>query len=256
MEYIKVEISDGVAILTLDDPDKRNAINLSMNDEICEILEELENSEEVGALVVTGAGKGFCSGADLDDLLAARERENIRDIYRGFLRIADSTLPTIAAVNGAAVGAGMNMALACDVIIAAESAKFDSRFLQIGIHPGGGHTWRLLARTNYQTLRAMVLFGEVLRGPDAYRTGLAWNCVPDEKLMEESLTIAKRASSYPKDLTKMTKAAFQQLPSIDSSDDAVLHEVAPQIKSMEWEEFSLLVQSLQKKISSKTSPQN
>ena len=74
MEYIKVEISDGVAILTLDDPDKRNAINLSMNDEICEILEELENSEEVGALVVTGAGKGFCSGADLDDLLAAREK--------------------------------------------------------------------------------------------------------------------------------------------------------------------------------------
>tara|TARA_Y100000590_G_C15728293_1_gene1016062 strand:- start:3397 stop:3705 length:309 start_codon:yes stop_codon:yes gene_type:complete len=102
----------------------------------------------------------------------------------------------------------------------------------------------------------MVLFGEVLRGPDAYRTGLAWNCVPDEKLMEESLTIAKRASSYPKDLTKMTKAAFQQLPSIDSSDDAVLHEVAPQIKSMEWEEFSLLVQNLQNKISSKTSPQN
>ena len=179
-----------------------------MNDEICTILEELERSEDVGALIVTGAGKGFCSGADLDDLLAARERENIRDIYRGFLRIADSTLPTVAAVNGAAVGAGMNMALACDIIIAAESAKFDSRFLQIGIHPGGGHTWRLLARTNYQTLRAMVLFGEVLRGPDAYRTGLAWNCVPDEQLMEESLTIAKRASSYPKDLTEMTIVKF------------------------------------------------
>ena len=74
MEYIKIEISDGVAILTLDDPDKRNAINLSMNDEICAILEELERSEDVGALIVTGAGKGFCSGADLDDLLAARER--------------------------------------------------------------------------------------------------------------------------------------------------------------------------------------
>ena len=96
----------------------------------------------------------------------------------------------------------------------------------------------------------------MLRGHDEYRTGLAWNCVPDEQLMEESLTIAKRASSYPKDLTEMTKIAFQQLPSIDSSDDAVLHEVAPQIKSMESEEFSLLVQNLQKKISSKASPQN
>tara|TARA_B100000965_G_C19546786_1_gene738204 strand:+ start:310 stop:1089 length:780 start_codon:yes stop_codon:yes gene_type:complete len=254
MEYIKVELSDGVAILTLNDPSKRNAINLSMNDEIGQVLDELENSSEVGALIITGEGKGFCSGADLDDLLAARERDNIRDIYLGFLRIADSTLPTVAAVNGAAVGAGMNMALACDVIIAAESAKFDSRFLQIGIHPGGGHTWRLLARTNFQTLRAMVLFGEVLRGPDAFRTGLAWKCVPDEKLMEECLTIAKQAASYPKDLTAMTKIAFQQLPSIDSSDDAVQHEVVPQVKSMESEEFSLLVQSLQKKITSKPSP--
>ena len=152
MEFITVEESDGVAILTLDDPDKRNAINLTMNDEICEALDGLEESKDIGALIVTGAGKGFCAGADLSDLLAARERDNIQDIYRGFLRIADSTLPTVAAVNGAAVGAGMNMALACDVIVAADSAKFDSRFLQIGIHPGGGHTWRLLARTNFQTL--------------------------------------------------------------------------------------------------------
>ena len=253
MEFITVEESDGVAILTLDDPDKRNAINLTMNDEICEVLDGLEESKDIGALIVTGAGKGFCAGADLSDLLAARERDNIQDIYRGFLRIADSTLPTVAAVNGAAVGAGMNMALACDVIVAADSAKFDSRFLQIGIHPGGGHTWRLLARTNFQTLRAMVLFGEVLRGPDAYRTGLAWTCVPDENLMEEALTIAQRAATYSKDLTKMTKIAYGELPSIDSSEDAVQHEVVPQVKSMESEEFTRLVQSLQQKISSKSS---
>ncbi len=252
MEFITVEESDGVAILTLDDPDKRNAINLTMNDEICEVLDALEESKDIGALIVTGAGKGFCAGADLSDLLAARERDNIQDIYRGFLRIADSTLPTVAAVNGAAVGAGMNMALACDVIVAADSAKFDSRFLQIGIHPGGGHTWRLLARTNFQTLRAMVLFGEVLRGADAYRTGLAWTCVPDENLMGEALTIARRAATYSKDLTKMTKIAFGELPSIDSSEDAVQHEVVPQIKSMESEEFTRLVQSLQQKISSKS----
>ncbi|MEC8974485.1 MAG: enoyl-CoA hydratase-related protein, partial [Actinomycetota bacterium] len=115
------------------------------------------------------------------------------------------------------------------------------------------HTWRLLARTNFQTLRAMVLFGEVLRGPDAYRTGLAWTCVPDENLMEEALTIAQRAATYSKDLTKMTKIAFGELPSIDSSEDAVQHEVVPQVKSMESEEFTRLVQSLQQKISSKSS---
>ena len=179
MRYITIDISNGVATLTLNDPDKRNAINLQMNDEICEALDELEASEEVGSLVVTGAGKAFCAGADLGDLLAARERDNIQDIYRGFLRIAESTLPTIAAVNGAAVGAGMNMALACDMILAGESARFDSRFLEIGIHPGGGHTWRLLSRTNEQTMRAMVLFGQVLSSQDARNRGLVWEVFPD-----------------------------------------------------------------------------
>ena len=84
MRYTTIDISNGVATLTLNDPDKRNAINLQMNDEICEALDELEASEEVGSLVVTGAGKAFCAGADLGDLLAARERDNIQDIYRVF----------------------------------------------------------------------------------------------------------------------------------------------------------------------------
>ena len=118
MPYITSEITDGVAVLTLNDPDKRNAINLQMNDEICATMDDLEKSEEVGSLILTGAGKAFCAGADLGDLLAARERDNIQDIYRGFLRIADSTLPSITAVNGAAVGAGRNRALACDMILA------------------------------------------------------------------------------------------------------------------------------------------
>lgn len=256
MQFITVDISDGVATLTLNDPDKRNAINLIMNDEICDTLNDLEDSADVGSLIVTGAGRAFCAGADLGDLLSARERDNIQDIYRGFLRIADSTLPTVAAVNGAAVGAGMNMALACDVIVSGESAKFDSRFLQIGIHPGGGHTWRLLSRTDDQTVRAMVLFGEVLNGTDATEAGLSWKCVPDSDLMEEARTLALRATSYSKDLTKMTKVALRELPSIDSSLEAVQHEVLPQIESMKSEEFTRLVQSLQEKIASKSDIEN
>jgi enoyl-CoA hydratase len=256
MQYITVDISDGVATLTLNDPDKRNAINLIMNDEICDTLNDLEDSADVGSLIVTGAGKAFCAGADLGDLLSARERDNIQDIYRGFLRIADSTLPTVAAVNGAAVGAGMNMALACDIVVSGESAKFDSRFLQIGIHPGGGHTWRLLSRTDDQTVRAMVLFGEVLNGTDAAKVGLSWKCVPDSDLMKEARTLAQRATSYSKDLTKMTKVALRELPSIDSSSEAVQHEVLPQIESMKSEGFTRLVQSLQEKIASKSETEN
>ena len=251
MDYILTEVADGVATITLNDPEKRNAISLKMNDEICETMDALESSDDVGSLIVTGAGKAFCAGADLGDLLAARERENIQDIYRGFLRIADSTLPTIAAVNGAAVGAGMNMALACDLIIAGESSRFDSRFLAIGIHPGGGHTWRLRSRTNDQVMRAMVLFGEVLSSYDAEKFGLAWKVSSDDALLSDAKEIALRASSYSKDLTESTKAAFQGLPMIDNSDDAVQHEVGPQILSMESEGFKKLVTALQQKISSK-----
>ena len=250
MPYITSEITDGVAVLTLNDPDKRNAINLQMNDEICATMDDLEKSEEVGSLILTGAGKAFCAGADLGDLLAARERDNIQDIYRGFLRIADSTLPSIAAVNGAAVGAGMNMALACDMILAGESARFDSRFLDIGIHPGGGHTWRLLSRTNEQTMRAMVLFGQVLSSDEALRRGLVWEVYPNESLLNEAKVIGAKAASFSKDLTKSTKEAFRSLPSIDDSPSAVQHEVVPQVKSMESDAFRSLVTALQKKISS------
>ncbi len=181
MDYLISELSDdGIATLTLSDPERRNAINLQMCTELVDTIEELENSGDARVVILTGAPPAFCAGADLNDLLLARERDNIHEIYRGFLRIAHSPLPTIAAVNGAAVGAGMNMALACDVIVAAESARFDSRFLQIGIHPGGGHTWRLRDKTDDQTTRAMVLFGERLDGRRAAEVGLAWKCVADD----------------------------------------------------------------------------
>ena len=124
--------------------------------------------------MVTGAGKAFCAGADLDDLAACHDEETLRGIYSGFLRLAASPLPTVAAVNGAAVGAGLNMALACDLIVAGESARFDTRFLQIGLHPGGGNTWRLRRITDLQTTMALVVFGEVVDGPRAAEIGLAW----------------------------------------------------------------------------------
>ncbi len=251
MSFLNTEVRDGVALLTLNDPDKRNAINLAMNDEICDTMERLENSGDARAIIVTGAGKGFCAGADLGDLLAARERDNIHEIYRGFLRIAHSPLPTIAAVNGAAVGAGMNMALACDVIVAAEGARFDSRFLQIGIHPGGGHSWRLKHKTSDQVVRAMVLFGEVLSGARAADIGLAWKCVPDADLLPECIAMASRAAGYPPRLTRITKHGLAGLHTITTSPDAVEHEVGPQVASMSSPEFQQLVQALRDQISSK-----
>ena len=128
--------------------------------------------------MVTGAPPAFCAGANLGNLAEATG-DSLGTIYEGFLRIARSPLPTLAAVNGAAVGAGMNLALGCDVRLAGRRAKFDTRFLQIGIHPGGGHTWMLRRIAGPQAAMAAVVFGEVLDGAEAERIGLAYSCVDD-----------------------------------------------------------------------------
>ena len=222
-----------------------------MNDEIAAALDELEPDPNVGALVVTGAGKGFCAGAVLDDLLAT-EPTGITRIYKGFLRVAHSPLATVAAVNGAAVGAGMNMVLACDLVLAGRRwARFDSRFLQIAVHPGGGHTWRLRQVTDRTTAMAMVVFGEVLSAEDAHRTGLAWDVVDDDQLLARAHELAARAAAQPKELVARTKATILSLDEVDDSDAAVDHELHPQLWSMGQPAFKDMVRSLQSKISSK-----
>ncbi len=124
------------------------------------------------ALIVTGAGKAFCAGADLSALGAATE-DGLRLIYDGFLAVANCALPTIAAVNGAAVGAGLNLALAADVRIAGPAAVFDPRFQKLGIHPGGGATWMLQRAVGPQVARASLLFGMRFDAQAAVRYGLA-----------------------------------------------------------------------------------
>src|SRR5699024_2845226 len=126
-------------------------------------------------------------------------------IYQGFLRIAHCPLPTIAAVNGPAVGAGLNLALACDVRITAESAQFDARFLQLGIHPGGGHMWMMQRIAGPQVTAATVLFSDVLDGREAVDAGLAWRCVADDELLEEAQRLAGRAAAAPRELVTRTK---------------------------------------------------
>ena len=135
----------------------------------------------------------FCAGANLGNLAEAGET-SLGAIYEGFLRIARSPLPTLAAVNGAAVGAGMNLALGCDVRLAARRAKFDTRFLQIGLHPGGGHTWMLRRIAGPQTAMAAVVFGEVLDGAEAERVGLVHRCVDDDQLLDAAQAMAARAA--------------------------------------------------------------
>jgi enoyl-CoA hydratase len=252
MSYVNREVSDGVAVLTLNDPDKRNAINLRMNDELSETLDELEADQTVGALVITGTPPAFCAGADLSDLLAEQDPVGMRRIYDGFLRVAHTPLATIAAVNGAAVGAGMNMVLGCDLALAGRTgARFDSRFLQIGLHPGGGHTWRLSHITGRSTTMAMVVFGEVLSAEEAHQVGLVWRVCDDADLLESAHTMAAKAAAQGKELVARTKATILSLDDVTESEQAVTHEIDPQLWSMQQPAFRELVSSLQKKISSK-----
>ena len=158
MSLVLLTVTDGVATLTLNNPDERNTLTAPMVAEILAAMDTIEGDPSIGAIVVTGTAPAFCAGANLGNLATA-SGNSLGTIYEGFLRIARSPLPTIAAVNGAAVGAGMNLALGCDVRIAARRAKFDTRFLQIGIHPGGGHTWMLRRITGPQNTFATVMFG-------------------------------------------------------------------------------------------------
>jgi enoyl-CoA hydratase len=249
--YVRSERSDGVAVVTLEDPDRRNAINSTMNEELLALFDELEADTDVRAVVITGHSPAFCAGADLGELRDATDPAQLRSIYRGFLRIANSTLPTVAAVNGAAVGAGVNMALACDVILAGESARFESRFLTVGLHPGGGHMWRLARLTDDRTVRAMVLFGEALDGRRAEEVGLAWRCLPDDELLAAAVALARGASVAPRALVARTKDTISRLATVSTADDAVTMELDVQAWSAAQPEFEQLLAKLQARIERK-----
>src|SRR4051795_11777177 len=210
---VRCDIADGVAVVTLDDPERRNALNLTMVDEIVDIMDRIDADSNVGAVVVTGAAPAFCAGADLSHL-GSSQRQGLRSVYEGFLRFGRTPLPTIAAVNGAAVGAGMNLALVCDVRLAARRARFDTRFLQLGLHPGGGHTWMFRRVAGPQAAMAAVIFGDVLDGAEAERVGLVYRCVDDDALLGAAQEMAARAASAPRELAIVTKRSIQAMADI------------------------------------------
>ncbi len=230
MPLVLVSIADGVATLTLNNPAERNTLTAPMVTEIVDAMDAIEADDTVGAVVVTGTAPAFCAGANLGNLAEATGA-SLSHVYEGFLRIARSPLPTLAAVNGAAVGAGMNLALGCDVRLAARRAKFDTRFLQIGLHPGGGHTWMFRRIAGPQATFAAVIFGEVLDGAEAERVGLVYRCVDDDQLLAAAQEMAARAASAPRELVIETKRSIQAMADIAVHSDAVARELEPQVWS-------------------------
>ena len=193
MSLVDLTADGGVRTITLNAPDRLNALDRPLLDELRTAVQQVADDSEARALVVTGAGRGFCAGADLDGLFGDRTRPTgvlrqvLLDVYASFLPLRDLAIPTISAVHGPAVGAGLNIALACDVIVAGPDAKFGPTFTSIGLHPGGGCTWMLTQRIGAGNAAAVLYAGDLVDAPTALRLGLAQELVDDPKARASEL---------------------------------------------------------------------
>ncbi|MGH3937908.1 MAG: enoyl-CoA hydratase [Pseudonocardiaceae bacterium] len=247
----------GVAVVTVSDPARRNALTLELSDRLARAVADCDGDESVRAIVITGAPPAFCAGGDLGAIAAAGEAGSATDMYRiyqGFLAVANASVPTIAAVNGPAVGAGLNLALACDLRLVGPGALFDARFLQLGIHPGGGMTWLAQRAVGPQVAAAMTLFGETLNAVEAVRTGLAYRLIDlgdggkdprspaaHEAVVTAAVDLARRTAAASRDLVLATKATLRTTARMATHADAVAHETGPQLASLRSDAFTRAV---------------
>lgn len=219
-ETILVEVADGVAIITLNRPDSLNALNVAMRRELLAAFKAAGRDDAVRAVVLTGAGRGFCSGADLRGGATERAfRRVLTDEYNPLIvAIRELPKPVIAAVNGVAAGAGVSLALACDLVHASEDARFILAFIRIGLVPDSGST-RALVRTLGRHRAAELIFsGEPLGAPEARAAGLINEVVPGDKLSATVQAAAAKLAAAPTRAIGLAKRA------INHAEDALLAE--------------------------------
>lgn len=239
-ELVQFHVTDRVALITVNDPDRRNAVTAAMSAQLRAAVQRADDDADVHAVVVTGAGKAFCAGADLSALGDAAE-QGLLDLYDGFMAVGSCSLPTVAAVNGAAVGAGLNLALAADVRIAGPAAVFDARFQKLGLHPGGGATWMLQRAVGPQVARAALLFGMRFDADAAVRHGLALRVADDP--VAAALELAAGPAAAPREVVLATKATMRATASpgsvdVDHHESAMRTELGPQATSAGSPEFA------------------
>ncbi len=203
---------DGVRLVTLTDPDRRNAMSEAMGAELREVIARCAG-DRVRVLVLTGEGSAFCAGADLPALFGdpSRPTRDVRDrlhaYYRAFLDVRDLAIPTVAAVNGPAVGAGLNLALACDLRVVGPSASFGATFTRIGLHPGGGCTWFLVEALGAHRAMRTLLLGETLTADEAVGAGMADGPVEDP--LTAALELAGRIAALEPGLAADVKRSVR-----------------------------------------------
>lgn len=214
-----------VATITLNRPDKLNSFRQAMHTELSAALTTVEADQSVRVLVITGAGRAFCAGQDLADLsFVPGAMSDLGELLSHFnslvRRLQALPMPVIASVNGAAAGAGANLALACDIVLAARSASFLQAFSKIGLVPDSGGTWFLPQRLGMARAMGLALLAEKLPAEKAEQWGLIWKCVEDDTLAAETTQLAQHLAAQPTKALGMIKAALHA--SADNSLDAQL----------------------------------
>ncbi|WP_437880681.1 2-(1,2-epoxy-1,2-dihydrophenyl)acetyl-CoA isomerase PaaG [Pseudomonas sp. LRF_L74] len=214
-QHILFSIEDGVALLSLNRPEQLNSFNAAMHGEVREALKQIRQSAEVRVLLLTGEGRGFCAGQDLSDRNVAPGAQmpdlglSIEKFYNPLIRsLRDLPLPVICAVNGVAAGAGANIPLACDLVLAARSASFIQAFCKIGLIPDSGGTWSLPRLIGPARAKALALLGERLSAEQAEQWGLIYRVVDDAALRDEALKLARHLATQPTYGLALIKRAF------------------------------------------------
>lgn len=213
MDTVLKERHDAVLRLTLNRPEKLNSFNEAMHLSLLAGLEEAAQDKSVRAVVLTGAGRGFCAGQDLGDRAGGDGPPDLGDtlerLYNPLVRrIRTLPLPVVAAINGVAAGAGLNVALACDIIIAAHSAVFLEPFANLGLVPDAGGTFTLPRHVGAARARAMAMLAEKIDAETARDWGLVWRVVHDAELIDDADAIARRLAALPTDGLAAMKRAF------------------------------------------------
>lgn len=198
---VLLAVSDGVATITLNRPDRLNAFNETMHSELTHALDRIELDRAIRAVLLTGAGRGFCSGQDLNDRATVEQPDlgdTIDRLYNPLVRrLKKLERPVIAAVNGVAAGAGANLALACDIVLAAKSAIFVQAFIKIGLIPDVGGSYALPRLVGQARAMGLAMLGEQISGEQAADWGLIWRAVNDDQLMDEAKGMARQLATQP-----------------------------------------------------------
>ena len=220
-QEVLYEVNNGIALLTLNRPDRRNSFTLSMIHRWADLLIDANTDETVRVIVVTGAGGAFCAGIDLDELetieLTPQARRNFLtdEVHRVARAVEASDKPIIAAVAGAAVGAGMDMALMCDMRIVAQSAKFAESYVNLGLVPGDGGAYYLPRLVGTAKALELLLTGDTVTGQEAVDLGIANHVVADELLMDTVMNLAAKIAAKPPVAVQLIRRTVYQSQNVD-----------------------------------------